>query len=162
MASSTSHSSILSPTTLRTSGALLSAQTSLTRAIACDAVDPTGHDTTTIDLLVRLDQTRDNRLRAIELSRQLLLSPSHISRMIDRTEAAGLVEREADPQDRRATQIVLTDQGRQILAEFAPHLEAVIDRTIHRTLSPTEADTLVDLLGRIEQAANTSTATEGP
>ena len=156
MATPTKSTSILSPALLRTSGALLSAQTALSRVIACDAVDLTEQDPTTIDLLVRLDQAPDNRLRAVELSRKLLMSPSHISRMIDRAEAARLVERSADPNDRRATQIALTEHGRQVVAEFAPHLEAVIDRVINQTLTPSEAQTLVELLGRIEQAAGGS------
>jgi DNA-binding MarR family transcriptional regulator len=147
---------VLSPDMLRTSGALLSAQTALSRAIVCEAVERTGQDPTIIDLLVRLDQAPDNRLRAVELSRKLLMSPSHISRMIDRAEGAALVERCADPDDRRASQVALTAQGRQVLSEFAPHLEAVIARVIHQTLTPSEADTLVELLRRIEQAAGGS------
>lgn len=146
--------SILSPDTLGTSGALLSAQIALSRVITCDAVAVTGQDPTIIDLLVRLDQAPDNRLRAVELSRKLLMSPSHISRMIDRAEGAGLVERRADPDDRRATQVALTDHGREVVSEFAPHLEAVIERVVHQTLSRAEAGTLMELLGRIEQAAN--------
>ena len=159
MAAPPKSSSILSPATLRASGALLSAQIALSRVIGCDAVDRTGQDPTIIDLLVRLDQAPNNRLRAVELSRQLLLSPSHISRMIDRAEHAGLIERNADPSDRRATQILLTSQGRDILTEFAPHLEAVIERVIDHTLTPPETETLVELLGRIEQAAGASPPT---
>jgi len=146
-------SSILSPATLRTSGALLSAQIALSRTITCDAVELTGQDPTIIDLLVRLDQAPDHRLRAVELSRQLLMSPSHISRMIDRAEASELVERCADPDDRRAAQVALTDRGRQVLSDFAPHLEGVIRRVITETLTPAESDKLVELLQKVERAA---------
>ena len=146
--------SIISPAVLRTSGALLAAQTALARLIACDAVEPIGHDATAMDLLIRLDQTPDNRMRAVELSRQLRLSPSHVSRSIDKAESEGLVARSADPHDRRASQVELTDRGRAVLTEFAPLLEAVIDRTIGQVLTPAEAETLVTLLGRIEVAAD--------
>lgn len=47
----------------------------------------------------------------------------------------------------------MTDAGRALFQEFAPFLEAVIDRVIHATLTPAETDTLVELLGRIEGAA---------
>lgn len=150
---------VLSPATLRTSGALLAAQTALNRVLTCDAVTPTGHDPTVIDLLIRLDQAPGTRLRAIDLSRQLRLSPSHISRTIDRAQSAGLVRRSADLDDRRATQITLTDQGRRALARFAPFFEAVIEKVIHQTLTPTEADTLVTLLRKIEDAADGSPST---
>ena len=146
-------SGVLSADTLRTSGAMLSAQIALGRLIDRNAVSHTGYDPTMIDLLVRLDQAPGNRLRGVDLSRQLLLSPSHISRMIDRAEAAGLVRRNADPNDRRATQVTLTRHGHAVLVDFAPRLEAVIEQVIHQNLHPAEANTLVDLLGRIERAA---------
>jgi DNA-binding MarR family transcriptional regulator len=145
--------SVLQAETLRASGALLSAQTALARLIDTEAVEPIGQDPTTLDLLTRLDQARGNRLRAIELSRQLLMSPSHISRTIDRAEASGLVERGVDPDDRRASQVILTKAGREVLERFAPRLQAVIDRVIGQTLSGAEADLLVEFLGRIQQAA---------
>ena len=132
---------------------MLSAQIALGRLIDRSAVAPTGYDPTLIDLLVRLDQAPGNRLRGVDLSRQLLLSPSHVSRMIDRAEAADLVRRSADPDDRRASRVTLTQRGRAVLADFAPRLEAVIEQVIHRNLLPAEAETLVELLGRIERAA---------
>jgi DNA-binding MarR family transcriptional regulator len=144
---------VLRAETLRVSGALLSAQTALARLIDTEAVEPTDQDPTTLDLLTRLDQAPGNRLRAIELSRQLLMSPSHISRTIDRAEASGLVERGVDPDDRRASQVILTNTGRGVLETFAPRLQTVIDRVIGQTLSDAEADLLVELLGRIQHAA---------
>ena len=149
---------VLSSATLRTSGALLGAQSALSRAIACHAVDPTGHDPTVLDLLVRLDQAEHHRLRGVQLSRQAHLSPSHVSRVIDRAEREGLVRRLPDPDDRRATLVELTDAGTAVLREFAPLLESVIERAVHAALSRKEADLLVSLLGRIEQAAAETTS----
>jgi DNA-binding MarR family transcriptional regulator len=144
----------LDPATLRTTGSLRAAQTAVSKLIDVEAVAPTGHDPTTVDLLVRLDQSPDQRLRSVQLSQQLLLSASHISRMVDRAESAGLVERCVDPDDRRATQVAMTDDGRSVLAEFAPRLERIIDDIIITQLSPSEADTLVGLLQRIEAATS--------
>ena len=151
--SSSPNPNVLDPATLRTSGALLSAQTALGRLIDIEAVAPTGHDPTIVDLLTRLDQAPENRLRAVELSRQLLMSPSHISRTIDRAEASELVERGPDPDDRRAAQVSMTSAGRAVVQDFAPRLENIIDRVVHDTLSQAEIETLVALLGRIEHAA---------
>ena len=153
MAQQPKPASVLQAETLRASGALLSAQIALARLIDTEAVEPTGQDPTTLDLLTRLDQAPGNRLRAIELSRQLLMSPSHISRTVDRAEASGLVERRADPDDRRASQVILTTGGREVLVRFAPRLQTVIDRVIAQTLSGAEVDLLVEFLGRIQQAA---------
>ncbi len=145
---------------LRTTGALLATQTALAGLIEAIAVAPTGEDPTTLDLLVRLDQAPGNRLRAVELSRQLRMSPSHISRTIDRAEAAGLVERGPDPDDRRASQVIMTAAGRATVVDFAPRLTTIIDRVVTETLSNAEIDTLVDLLGRIEAASCAMVADE--
>lgn len=140
----------------------MAAQIALGALIRSEAVSPTGLDPTMLDLLVRLDQAPENRLRAVELSRQLMMSPSHISRTIDRAEALGLVARESDPDDRRATRLNMTATGRTAVEQFAPYLEAVINRVIYATLTPQEIDNLVELLGRIEDAACQPCPEEAP
>jgi DNA-binding MarR family transcriptional regulator len=153
MARTPQTTSVLDPSLIRASAALLAAETALGRLIQTEAVAPTGYDPTVVDLLTRLDQAPGNRLRAVELSRQLLMSPSHISRTLDRAEDAGLVERGPDPDDRRASQVTLTAAGRVVVQDFAPRLVAIINRVVHENLSRAEIETLVDLLGRIETAA---------
>lgn len=138
---------------LRPSGALLSAHIALSSAIEREAVACTGHDSTTLDLLVRLDLAPNRQLRAVELCRQLQLSPSYISRMIDRAEEEGLVQRGTDPCDRRAHLITMTDRGQAVVADFAPRLHAVLERVIYGALEPGEIDSLVALVGRITAAA---------
>ena len=115
----------------------------------------TGHDPTTVDLLVRLELAPEHQLRAVELCRQLQLSPSHISRMLDRAEAAGLVVRGPDPRDRRANLVSITEQGHLVVDQFAPQLTAVLNRVIFDQFSPEEIDVMVEYLGRIEAAART-------
>ena len=113
----------------------------------------TDHDPTTLDLLVRVDLAPEGRLRAADLSRQLMLSPSYVSRRLDRVEELGLARREPDPSDRRAQYVSLTQSGRRAVDDFAPRLEAVIDSIISQTLTSSETETLVALLARVESAA---------
>lgn len=153
---------IVDPDVIRASGALLGAQTALARLIDTEAVEPTGFEPTLVDLLLRLDQAPGQRMRAVELSRQLMVSPSHVSRTIDRAESSGLVRRGPDPDDRRASQVSLTAAGRDVVVDFGPRLIAVIDRVISRHLSGDEIDTLVDLLGRIEAAASEPSPADQP
>ena len=87
-----------------------------------------------------------------------LLSPSYVSRRIDRAVADGLVERQLDPGDRRAQIITLTPAGRAALDDFLPHLVQVIDEVVFNTFDLSEVDTLVELLGRLEAAAETAVA----
>jgi DNA-binding MarR family transcriptional regulator len=43
-----------------------------------------------------------------------------MSRFVDRAVAAGVVAREPDPDDRRAQQVVLTEEGRALLRKMWP------------------------------------------
>ncbi len=140
--------------TLRPSGWLLEAETALGRAIHDLAVARTEHDPTTLDLLVRLRLAPDRQLRGVDLCRQILKSPSHVSRMIDRAESAGLVHRLPDPDDRRAQRITLTDAGEEAVEAFVPHLVEVLNQTIYKTLTSEEIETLITLLARVADSAH--------
>jgi DNA-binding MarR family transcriptional regulator len=57
----------------------------------------------------------DHHLQPSELADEVVLSRSGLSRLIDRIEEAGLVERKACPGDRRAIHVALTEEGEQML-----------------------------------------------
>ena len=54
------------------------------------------------------------------LAEMLEVEPNTLGRMIDRLQEAGLVERRADPTDRRAWRIFLTDKGNGLLDKLRP------------------------------------------
>lgn len=122
-------------------------------ALATHAVADAGLDATTLDLLLRLRFSSERYMRGVDLCDQLHKSPSHISRLIDRAEASGLVVRGPDPEDRRAHLISATPAGEAAIDNYLPYLEAVLQRVIFDTLSDDEIETLIDLLSRIARAA---------
>jgi DNA-binding MarR family transcriptional regulator len=140
-------------TMLRPSGAILRAQIMLARALDVHAVSRSEHDATTIDLLTRIKLSTEGRLRAVDLCDQLQKSPSHVSRVIDRAEADGLVKRLPDPGDRRAHLVTLTDDGRSVVDELGPFVAYVLDQAIFSVLSEEEIDTLVSLLERVTHSS---------
>jgi MarR family 2-MHQ and catechol resistance regulon transcriptional repressor len=79
------------------------------------------------EVLMRLARSPEGRLRMSDLTAQVTLTPSGLTRVIDRLEAAGLVSREACPTDRRGSLAVLTEQGRARMEVAVPihlgHLE---------------------------------------
>lgn len=81
---------------------------------------------TTYEALMLLGEAAGGRLRVSELSSATLLSVSGMSRMVDRLEREGLVERRACETDGRGAEVVLTDEGRERLrAARATHLAGV-------------------------------------
>lgn len=137
------------------------AHIALSAALGDDHVVGTEHDQRTVDLLLRLEMSPAKAMRAVDLCEQLMVSASHTSRLIDRVEGLGLVERTPDPDDRRANQVVLTRHGADVVGEIAPHMAAVLDRVFHDTLNPDEIETLIALLGRVEAAARTPASESG-
>ena len=78
------------------------------------------------ELLLRLVRTPGHRLRMTDLSAQTTLTPSGLTRAIDRLVDAGLVERQHCAEDRRGAFAALTDAGRErIVAAIPRHLEHV-------------------------------------
>jgi DNA-binding MarR family transcriptional regulator len=124
------------------------------RAIDVLAVARTDYNPTTLDLLVRLSLAPHHELRGVDLCRQLLKSPGYVSRVIDQAESDGLVIRRADPDDRRAQRIALTEAGEAALEAFVPHVLEVLDRTVYTALDDDEIETLIDLLTRVTDSAH--------
>jgi DNA-binding MarR family transcriptional regulator len=87
-----------------------------------------------------LTQARLSRLQSVE-------APT-MCRLVDRLVRDGLVERHADPSDRRATRVFLTDAGRAAAARGAQVIEALEERAF-ADLDESEAETLGLLLDRI-------------
>ena len=108
--------------------ALLTAHAHVTRAISRDLTDARLPDLTWYDLLWALYRQPERRLRVNELAREVVLSPTAMSRFVDRVEAAGYVRREPDPADRRALQVAITDEGIALLRRMWPIYRAGIER----------------------------------
>ena len=100
--------------------AFLTAHALTTRRISRELTDAGLPDLGWYDLLWALRRSPDGRLRVNELAREVVLSPTAMSRFVDRAVAAGVVAREPDPDDRRAQQVVLTDEGRALLRRMWP------------------------------------------
>ena len=78
------------------------------------------------DVLVRLARAADRALRMSEVAERVLLSPSGLTRLVDRLEAKGLVQRVADPDDGRALRASLTQRGLRTVRRAAiTHLRGI-------------------------------------
>lgn len=101
------------------------------------------------DVLVHLQEAEGQRLRMQELADAVLLSKSGLTRLVDRMESEGLVQRAACPDDRRGTFAELTPKGFELLRSTAPtHLRGV-DEHFTSLLDEDEVEVLASALRRI-------------
>lgn len=132
--------------------AFLTAHAHVTRRISRDLADAGLPDLSWYDLLWALRRQPQRRLRVNELAREVVLSPTAMSRFVDRAEAAGYVRREPDPDDRRALQVVLTDEGLDLLRRMWPVYERGIAEYFAAHLAGSGGE-LRDTLRRIAGSA---------
>ena len=100
-------------------------------------------------VFVYLSRAVEQSMRMTDLAAQLQLSPSGLTRRLDRLVRAGWVERRTSSSDRRVMLAVLTDSGRDVLEQAAPiHLASVRDRIID-LLDGDELAAMADIFGKI-------------
>jgi DNA-binding MarR family transcriptional regulator len=108
-------------------------------------------------VLQRLDMVQGRRLT--DVGTELLCVKSTITRVVDRLEAAGLVQRMPDPEDRRAQRVTLTAQGVGIRDQaVALHQNSIVRR--FDRLDPTEQHTLTQLLEKLRTGLQLSLTEE--
>ena len=135
--------------------ALYRAQASVARELTAGDVwgDLRPHD---YGVLYALSTAPPEGLRITELRDDVLLTQPGLSRLIARLEGLGLVEREADPDDGRASRVRLTDAGVQAQRQIGLRHGRHVAQTLTRGLTDDQLLQLRDLC-----RALAATTTEG-
>ena len=139
----------LTPAELGAWRGMLRVHSALVKAL--DAELLAGHELplTSYEVLINLQAAPNRRRRMAELAEGVLLSRSGMTRLVDRLEREGLLERDACVDDGRGTFAVLTDKGEALLAEARrTHLDGVRERFV-RHFSQAELEQLAGLWDRI-------------
>jgi DNA-binding MarR family transcriptional regulator len=116
-----------------------------------------GSDTVTV--LLPLADAPDRQLRMNELAERAHLTPSGLTRRIDRLEAGGLVARAHCPGDRRGAYARLTDDGASELARALPYHGATLEAVVTHRLTGAAQTDLINLLERLAGTRNTQQET---
>lgn len=133
-------------------GHLLGAHASLTRELSAALVASHGLTINDYGCLLLLSRSGEEGMRRIDLANELQLSPSGITRLLDRLEDQGLVGKGECKEDARVSYAILTDAGEAKIKEAWPqHVEAV-ERRVGAVLSQEEIKTLAELLGRLSES----------
>jgi DNA-binding MarR family transcriptional regulator len=101
------------------------------------------------DVLWALYQSPDKALRMGELADAVTISRSGLTRLVDRIEADGLLERRQAPTDRRAVEAAITPEGSKLLRRMWPVYEKVLRSQFESKLTRAEATALSKALAKI-------------
>src|SRR5437867_4159514 len=92
--------------------ALIAAHASLLRRLDRELEAEHGLSLAWYEVLLRLRRAPQGHLRMSDLAGSVFLTPSGLTRLVDRLEEAGLVQRVSCPTDRRVSWAAITDEGR--------------------------------------------------
>jgi DNA-binding MarR family transcriptional regulator len=128
---------------------LLRVHAALTREL--DSELSSAHDLplSSYEVLLFLDGAPDGRLRMSDLAGRALLSRSGLTRLVDRLESAGMLERRACPDDARGYFATITAAGRRAFRDARDtHLDGVRRRFLDH-FSRDELVLLAELWDRV-------------
>ena len=135
--------------------AFLRAHAATVRRIDRDVEVQSGIPLRWYDVLLELNAAPHRQLKMQQLSDRVVLSRTRVSRVVDELEAAGLVERRVNPDDRRSSFAAITADGRRALKRAAPvYLQSI---QAHFA-APLSRDALVAIRAGMEQLATSSEA----
>jgi MarR family 2-MHQ and catechol resistance regulon transcriptional repressor len=133
---------------ISTFGRLVEVQGRLERRLGADLEIRCGLPHAWFEVLVRLSRSDGGQLTMGALADEVTLTTGGVTRLVDRMEAAGLVERLPCPTDRRVSYAAITATGRAKLKD-ASEVHAENLRAVFEKFSQQELATLDTLLDRL-------------
>jgi DNA-binding MarR family transcriptional regulator len=127
----------------------LRGHSAVTRQMDADLIASHGLTLRDYEVLLRLSQAPERRLRRVDLAQGVLLTQSGITRLLAGLEEAGWVCRASCDSDGRVVYAELTDAGyAKLRAASKTHLEG-IEALFASRFSEDDLETLAELLGRL-------------
>ena len=112
------------------------------------------------EVLAHLSDAPQQRLRMTDLAKHAILTPSGLTRLVDKLGRDGLVERQRCGADARVIYAVLTPSGMsRLVAAYPTHLRGVREHYLD-WLSPAQQDALSDALGDLAGACRQEVCVE--
>lgn len=134
----------------------LRSHAAITRELSAQLQREHGLTLNDYEVLLHLSHADGGALRRIDLARQVVLTASGITRLLEGLERAGFVSKETCASDARVSYAKLTDAGRaKLKAAAQTHLRGIDDLFLSR-YSGSELATLAELLGRLPIAGSGS------
>jgi MarR family 2-MHQ and catechol resistance regulon transcriptional repressor len=138
-----------SPDPITLTGLVFESATGLRRAVEPSLDCLCGPSAPWFEVMIRLARTPGGRLRMSDLAAQSSLTPSGLTRAIDRLVELQLVSREACSADRRGSFAALTERGQREMDAVLPRHEEFLASLLAGVFEPDEADLLIALLRKL-------------
>jgi DNA-binding MarR family transcriptional regulator len=134
---------------LRAWRGLLRAHACLAKRLDAELEQAHGLPMTSYEVLYHLDEASAGRMRMCDLAQQAQLSRSGLTRLVDRLERDGLLERCSCDHDARGSYACLTSAGRDRLEAARGTHRAVVREHFFSRFSESELSLLADMWERI-------------
>ena len=138
----------------------LRAHAALTRELGARLEAEHGLTMSDFDVLIQLYHAPDHAMKRIDIARQVLLTASGITRLLDGLERCGLVAKRSCETDARVSYAVLTDEGLGKVEAARQSHQADVDELFGAALSVTEREQLAELLARLPLAPTSKACSE--
>jgi MarR family transcriptional regulator, 2-MHQ and catechol-resistance regulon repressor len=90
-------------------------------------------------------------LSPTEIARRLIVTTASVTSLLDTLERRGLVERRADPADRRRLLVAITPPAQDLVRQYVPEVVA-LQGTVMNGISEEDRQQLIAVLTRIREA----------
>jgi DNA-binding MarR family transcriptional regulator len=138
----------------------LRAHAALTRELSARLEADHGLTMSDFDVLIQLYHAEGHAMRRVDIARQVLLTASGVTRLLDGLERCGLVAKKPCATDARVSYAVLTEEGLRKVREARKTHHADIDELFGSRLEPPERVQLAELLGRLPLATTAEECSE--
>jgi MarR family 2-MHQ and catechol resistance regulon transcriptional repressor len=115
---------------IHTFGLLLEAHSRLTRSLDAELQASDGISLQTFEVLLRIARADGGRISMSDLADGVAITTGGVTRLADRLQKDGLVQRVSCPSDRRVVYLALTDQGHRTLGVALQHHLDSLDRHV--------------------------------
>lgn len=120
----------------------------LTMRWVVDALKPNGLTPPQFNVLRILRGARPEALKASVISERMIADDPDLTRLLDRLETAGLVEKARDTADRRAINVRITTEGLRVVDAASKAVQKKIDEAMG-PLGVKKLETLANLLEQV-------------
>jgi DNA-binding MarR family transcriptional regulator len=129
--------------------ALLRTHARLSDQLESDVRRISGLSVARFDVLTHLDMA-GGRLGLTDLAQAIVLSPSGLSKLLDRMQEVGLVERLPDPDDARSTYAVITRHGRAVVRKIRQRHHPFLQHVFGDVLDDRDLADLARIMTRLD------------